>query len=146
MKQLFVKRIEKDDILPLPAYKTPGSVGLDVCARETVVVHSHTWAFVPLNVIVKAVEGTFIALLPRSSTFRKKGLLLANSLGVIDQDYCGEEDEVKACVYNTREHTVVIEKGEELFQLLSVNVETPPVVEVEKMSEVSRGGFGSTDK
>ena len=138
-----VRRIDKS--LPLPAYATEGSVGLDTYVREDVVVLPKGHALIPLNVIIKAPQQSFIGVLPRSSTFKKTGLILANSLGVVDQTYCGPQDEILASVYNTTDQKVYIHKGDRLFQLLILNCKIPEIEEVEgDLQEYSRNGFGST--
>jgi dUTP pyrophosphatase len=144
MSKLYFKKLYKE--LPTPKFMTPGSVGLDVFVQDDTSIPARGWALIPLGLIAKAPEGTFIALLPRSSTFRKTGLLLANSMGVIDQDYCGDDDKLMAFVYNTKDEAVTVVKGDRLFQLLFIKVEVPELVEVEgSLTEASRGGFGSTD-
>lgn len=144
MEEFYYKRLDKE--LPQLAYATDGSVGLDTFVRGNVTIPAHGWATIPLNIVGRAEKGTFIGVLPRSSTFKKKGLLLANSLGVVDQDYCGDEDEMLALVYNTKGHDVVLENGDRLFQLVIFDVETPKPVEVEgSLRDGNRGGHGSTD-
>ena len=70
--------------------------------------------------------------------------MLANSVGIIDQDYCGEKDEIKALVLNFTKKTVVVKKGERIAQGILVKIARPEIKEVEKMEKKSRGGFGST--
>lgn len=95
--------------------------------------------------MVKAPEGTFVGILPRSSTFRRTGLMLANSLGVVDGDYCGDKDELLAFVYNPTPNTVEVKRGDRLFQMLCFKIERLPIEEVEgSLADTSRGGFGST--
>lgn len=138
-----VKRIDKS--LPLPKYATKGSVGLDTYVREERVVLPYSWETIPLNLVIQAPEDAFIGVLPRSSTFKKTGLLLANSLGVVDRDYCGPEDEILALVYNTTDKKVYVHQGDRLFQLLVINCETPEIEEVDgDLQDYSRNGFGST--
>jgi dUTP pyrophosphatase len=138
-----VKRIDKS--LPLPKYATKGSVGLDTYVREERVVLPYSWETIPLNLVIQAPEDAFIGVLPRSSTFKKTGLLLANSLGVVDRDYCGPEDEILALVYNTTDKKVYVHQGDRLFQLLVINCETPEIEEVNgDLQDYSRNGFGST--
>lgn len=83
-------------------------------------------------------------LLSRSSLPLKKGLMVANGVGVIDQDYCGEEDEVGLQVFNFTQNDVKIEKGDRIAQGLIVPVAVANFIEVDKMDQQSRGGFGST--
>lgn len=144
--EIIVRRIDKT--LPLPRYETPGSVGLDLAARVDVTVKPGESARIPLNVVVKAPSGTMAGLFARSSLFGRKGLMMANSVGVIDQDFCGNEDEIQASVFcplqaEARE-PVVVRKGERICQLVFLSVVRGELVEVEEMPDPSRGGFGST--
>ena len=133
-----------DKSVPSPRYATEGSVGFDLPARVTVKVPPKGYAMVPLNVVVKVPKGYALLVLPRSSLFLKKGVIVANSVGVIDEDYCGPEDEVKMIVFNPFEKEVTIKRGEYIAQGLVVKVEKPKIVEVDEIPCKSRGGFGST--
>jgi len=82
---------------------------------------------------------------PRSSTFKKYGLLQTNGIGVIDETYSGENDHLKMSVYATRD--TVVPAGERIAQFrIQPNQGTIRVVEVDNMEGPDRGGFGSTDK
>lgn len=82
---------------------------------------------------------------PRSSTFKKYGLLQTNGIGVIDETYSGENDHLKMSVYATRD--TVVPAGERIAQFrIQPNQGTIHVVEVDNMEGPDRGGFGSTDK
>lgn len=80
----------------------------------------------------------------RSSTPRKKGLTPPHGFGVIDQDYCGPEDEIKIQVYNFSGDAVTIKKGEKIAQGVFVRVDKFEWEEVDNMDNDTRGGFGST--
>jgi dUTP pyrophosphatase len=69
---------------------------------------------------------------------------VANGIGVIDQDYCGSEDEIKCIAYNFTQETVKVVKGERLVQGILVKVATPQIVLQAKTALKSRGGIGST--
>jgi len=139
-----IKRIDKS--LPLPVYETAGSVGFDIIARETTKVGPHEIGLVPGNIIVETPRGYMLLLALRSSAPRKKGLLKPHGIGVIDQDYAGPEDEVKVQVYNFSNKKVAIERGEKIAQGIFVNVDRAEWLEIEKVENPTRGGFGSTDK
>lgn len=143
MKQVKVKRVDKS--LPLPVYETKGSVGFDLLARENITIEPGKIELVPANLIVEVPEGYMLALVSRSSTPKKKGLLKPHSIGVIDQDYCGDQDELKIQVYNFSDHPTVVEKGEKIAQGVFIRVDKFHWQEVEQMSSESRGGFGSTN-
>lgn len=136
-----IKRIDKS--LPIPEYKTKGSVGFDFYARKETLVLPNETKLVPLNIIFKVPKGYILFLVPRSST-PKKGLMIPNSPGTIDQDYHGEEDELRLWVYNFSKKSVTIEKGERICQGLLVKVGIAKFSEANNMNKKSRGGFGST--
>ncbi|MGH2507676.1 MAG: dUTP diphosphatase [Ktedonobacteraceae bacterium] len=139
--KVAIKRIDMS--LPLPVYATAGSVGFDLLCREDLEVLPRQIELIPGNVIVRIPTGYFLLLTLRSSTPRRKNLLIPNGVGIIDQDYCGEGDELKVQVLNFSEEVVSIKKGERIAQGLFL-----PVMRViwEEVHEVGqgRGGFGST--
>jgi len=139
--KVAVKRIDKS--LPLPVYATAGSVGFDLLCRESVEILPRQIKLIPGNVIVRIPVGYFLMLTLRSSTPRRKSLLIPHGLGVIDQDYCGEGDELKVQVLNFSEEAVQVKKGERIAQGLFLPVMH---VEWEEIDEVGqgRGGFGSS--
>lgn len=139
-----IKRVDKS--LPLPKYETDGSVGFDLLCRESAEIAPHEIALIPANVIVETPPGYMLMLCMRSSTPRKIGLMMAQSVGIIDNDYCGEEDEIKIQVYNFTDETVSVERGSRIAQAIFVRVATLEWNEVDEMTESSRGGFGSTDR
>jgi len=139
-----IKRI--DESLPMPEYHTPGSVCFDLQARERTEIPAQSLGLIPCNIIIETPPGFMFIVVPRSSTPRKKGLLIPHGLGIIDQDYSGDKDEVLFQVYNFKNVPVVIEKGERLAQGCFLKIEKVEFTEVEKVAGKSRGGFGSTDK
>lgn len=141
--KLTIKRV--DTSLPLPKYYTRGSVGLDLYARKKMIVKPQQLGFIPLNIIVKVPAKHMLLLVPRSSTPKKKNLLIPHGVGVIDQDYCGEKDELLFQVYNFSTKPVEIKRGERIAQALLVKISKAELKEVRKMKTVSRGGIGSTD-
>lgn len=140
--QVSVQRI--DPSLPLPSYHTHGAVGFDLITRETTVIAPKAVALVPGNVIVKVPEGYALLILPRSSLPRKKGLVCPHSVGVIDQDYHGEKDEILVQVMNITDAPVTVERGERIAQGMFVKVERAEWAEVDGHGAETRGGFGST--
>jgi len=138
-----IKRIDKE--LPLPVYETEGSVGFDFICRKDVTVAPYQIALIPANVIVETPEGYALFITPRSSTFRKYGLIIPNSPGIIDQDYCGPEDEVQIQVYNLSSKPVRIKRGDRIAQGLFIRVGKARWSEVDTIERETRGGFGSTD-
>lgn len=141
--KIKIKLIDKS--LPLPQYQTEGSVAFDLYARETTEVPSFKPTIIPANVVIEVPKGYFLMIASRSSTPLKKSLMVANGIGVIDEDYHGDTDEIGVQVLNFSQDTVVVEKGERIAQALLVQI--AKVVDfdmVESIKSESRGGFGST--
>lgn len=136
-----IKRLDKS--VPLPVYQTAGSVGFDIHVRCDTIIPPKSVALVPGNIIVETPPGYMLVVALRSSTPRKKGLHKPHGIGVIDQDYSGDEDEIKIQVYNSTDTEVKVEKGERIAQGIFVKVDKFEWDEVDSMGK-SRGGFGST--
>ncbi len=140
--KIKIKRIDKS--LPLPEYHTKGAVAFDLYSRLDMVIPPKGLERLPTNIIVETPKGYMLEIKDRSSTLKKKGLFV--STGFIDNDYCGEKDEILLQVYNLTENEVRVEKGERLGQGVFIKIEVGEWEEVEKMSDNNRGGFGSTGK
>ena len=137
-----IKRIDKS--LPLPQYHTLGSVCFDLLCREKILIAPKNIALIPSNIIIETPKNYMFIVIPRSSTPKKKGLLIPHGIGVIDQDYSGPRDEVLFQVLNFTDREVIVEKGERLAQGCFVPVKRVEFEEVNVISSKSRGGFGST--
>ncbi len=134
-----------DSSLPLPSYQTEGAVAFDLYSRKDITVPPFKVTIIPTNLIVKIPKGYFLMLASRSSTPLKKSLMVANGIGVIDQDYCGEEDEIGLQVLNFSQQNVEVKRGERIGQALLIKItKADNFVKVTSMSKKSRGGFGST--
>ncbi|MBP9819317.1 dUTP diphosphatase [Candidatus Woesebacteria bacterium] len=140
-----VKLKRFDTTLPAPSYKSPGAAALDLYARQTVVIEPHTVGYVPLNIALEPPKQCWVLLTARSS-LHKKGLLLANGVGVGDSDYSGDDDEYQAALLNFTDSPVVVERGERIVQFQLMKKVAMQLVEVEQMNNSNRGGFGSTGK
>lgn len=111
--------------------------GINLLKEESAVIHLGVGMILP--------KGWEAHVAPRSSTFRKYGILLTNSVGVIDNTYSGNDDEWLAEVYATRD--TFIPYGERLFQFRIIkNQPEIKFVEVEKLKDKNRGGYGSTGR
>jgi len=139
-----IKRLDKT--LPLPVYETGGSVGFDLLARTDTTITPKEVGLIPANVIVKVPKGYALIVASRSSTPRKHGLSKPHGIGIIDQDYCGPEDEVKIQMFNFTDKPVTIARGTKIAQGMFVRVDRFSFKEVDNVKTKSRGGFGSTDK
>jgi dUTP pyrophosphatase len=138
-----IRRLRSD--VELPRYQTPGAAGFDLAASDDVVVQPGQVVLVPTGLVIQAPPGHFLAIVARSSTPMKRGLMVANGVGIVDEDYCGPADEVKIEVVNFTQQAVKVARGDRLAQGLFI-----PVVRAEwretdgDMREGSRGGFGAT--
>ncbi len=139
--RVAIKRI--DTSLPLPTYATAGSVAFDLVCREETEIAPRKLGYIPGNVIVQTPPGYMLLLTMRSSTPRRKGLMVPHGVGIIDQDYCGDGDELMIQVYNFREEAVTVQRGERIAQGMFVPVMRVEWDEVDTVGK-GRGGFGST--
>jgi dUTP pyrophosphatase len=132
--------------VPVPAYGTAGAAAFDLAAAADVTVPPRAIALVPTGLVVKVPDGHFLAILARSSTPLKRGLMVANGVGVVDSDYCGPADEVKIQVINVTEAPVTIARGDRLAQGMVLAAPRVTFVETAPAAGPSRGGFGSTGR
>jgi dUTP pyrophosphatase len=132
-----------DTTLPLPEYHTEGAVAFDLYSRVDDTLAPNERKLVPANVVIEVPKGHVLLIAARSST-PKKGLMLANSIGIIDQDYHGPEDELRIWLYNVTDMPVEVKRGDRIAQALIVPIVKVEFEEVEKIKNESRGGFGST--
>lgn len=137
-------RIKAIGDTPLPKYETEGACAFDLSARERTVISSKSLGLVPSGLIIETPPGYMLTVVPRSSTPKRKGLLIPHGIGIIDQDYCGEGDEILLQFYNFTDAEVIVEKGERIGQAVFVKIERAEWVPVEQMRDKTRGGFGST--
>lgn len=142
---------EKGDCIDLrvsKVYLMKSHSGLPMKDKEEVEFpyhyHNDDVLFFKLGVGMKLPEGYKANVYPRSSTFKNYGFILTNSVGIIDNSYCGTDDEWCAMMYCTREG--VINYGDRILQFEPVPVYTHnfSYEEVNELDEESRGGYGST--
>lgn len=116
---------------------------IDLRAAETIELRAGEFKLIPLGVGMILPEGYEAHIVPRSSTFKTWGIIQTNHMGVIDNSYSGDNDQWRFPAYATRD--TIIKKGDRICQFRIV--ENQPdfnIVEVEKLNDSSRGGFGST--
>ena len=134
----------------LPIRKTKYSAGYDVEAAEETVVPSFKKGMNPtlIKTGIKAymADDEVLMLYNRSSNPKKKGLILANSVGVIDKDYYGNPDNdghIMFAFYNIKDEDITIKKGEAIGQAV---FQKYLVTDDDNASGERIGGFGSTSK
>ena len=117
---------------------------IDLYAEEEIIIKKGHFGLVNLGVVIKLPEGYEAHLAPRSSTFKTWGIIQANSVGVVDESYCGENDVWKFPAIAFKRN-VIIHKGDKICQF-RIMKKMPEVVliEVAEMDNENRGGFGST--
>ncbi len=139
-------RIGKE--LPLPAYATNGSAGLDLRAvlDAPLTLEPGATTLIKTGLAIYIADPNLAAvILPRSGLGHKHGIVLGNLVGLIDSDYQGE---LMVSCWNRGQTAFVIESGERIAQLVLVPVVQAAfeVVEAFHASERGTGGFGSTGK
>ena len=142
-----IKRVNKD--YELPSYQTNGSVGFDFITREKVIIQAGEIASIPANNVIQVPAGYMLMVALRSSAPRKWGVMMPQGVGIIDQDYCGPEDEIKIQVLNFKSNYVTIPAGTRLaqgvfYKVGIVNCWNECNDEDLNKFQRSRGGFGST--
>jgi dUTP pyrophosphatase len=141
---MMTARIRRlDPEVALPSYQTAEAAGFDLAAREDVRVPPGEVRLIPTGLVIEVPHGCFLGIFARSSTPLKRGLMVANGVGVIDPDYAGPNDEVKVQVVNFTRDEVLVRRGDRIAQGIVI-----PCVRVEwsegEVRPTSRGGFGST--
>lgn len=118
----------------------------EICEdAKTIYIPTNAVVVVNLGFAISLPEGKEMHMLPRSGTFRKYGLLLTNSEGIIDNNYNGNTDVVMAMFYSTRQTRISI--GERLVQLKIEDVMGQyEFEEVDDLGNEARGGFGGTGR
>ena len=140
----------EDKQINLPVRKTKYSAGYDIEAAEDTVIPSFKKGMAPtlIKTGIKAYmqDDEFLALYNRSSNPKKKGLILANSVGIIDKDYYENPDNdghIMFAFYNIKEEDVVIKKGEAIGQGIFQKFFA---IDNDSAEGERGGGFGSTSK
>ena len=144
----IVKGYENQNI-HIPVRKTQYSAGYDIESAENVVIPAFKAGQKPVLVKtgLKAYcqNDEYIMLTNRSSNPGKRGLVMANSVGIIDYDYYGNEDNdghFMFAFYNFFDHDVTIKKGDAIGQAIFMKYLT---TDNDSADGVRKGGFGSTD-
>jgi len=131
--------------IPLPAYATEGSAGLDLraCIDEKITVKAGGRVLIPSGIAIELPKDYVALVFARSGLAIKHGLALSNGVGVIDSDYRGE---IAVGLINQGEADFVISPGERIAQLVVMPVVQPELELVDNLSDTARGagGFGST--
>ena len=147
MTTVRVERLPHADGLPLPAYETSGSAGMDLRAAVAedapLTLAPGARALVPTGLKIALEPGYEAQVRPRSGLALKHGLTCLNSPGTVDSDYRGE---VGVILINHGQEPFVIRRGERIAQMVIARHERVQWSEVKSLDETARGegGFGST--
>ena len=118
---------------------------IDLRAAKEMELKAGQYAMIPLGVAMKLPEGYEAHIVPRSSTYKNYGLIQTNHMGVVDESYCGDNDQWHMPVYALRDTLIHVNDRICQFRIME---HQPKIVfeEVEALSAPDRGGFGSTGK
>lgn len=144
--ELKIKRLREGAKIPFRA--TEGSAGMDLsaCIDEPVTIAPGDLKLIPTGIAIELPCADYVAyIFARSGLGIKHGICLSNGVGVVDSDYRGE---VRVGLCNVSSEAYTIAPGERVAQMVISPVSLMPAIEVEELSETSRGqgGFGSTGK
>jgi dUTP pyrophosphatase len=134
--------------IPLPAYATEGSAGLDLraCIDGVIQIAPQETVLLPTGISICIADPKLAAvILPRSGLGHKHGIVLGNLVGLIDSDYQGE---LKISCWNRGIEHFTVSPGDRMAQLVFIPIVQASFELVEQFSESSRGegGFGSTGR
>lgn len=142
---IALKQLDHAKDLPLPAYATPQSAGMDLLAavKEPLTIAPHTTALIPTGLSIALPAGYEAQVRPRSGLALKNGVTVLNSPGTVDADYRGE---IGVILINHSTTPFVIERGMRIAQMVIAKHETVQWNVVEDLETTARGegGFGST--
>jgi len=116
---------------------------IDLSTEDEVNLKAGEVKLISLGVVIKLPEGYEAIVAPRSSTFKNYGILQANSIGIIDNSYCGPDDIWKFLAYATRDVTIPANSRIAQFRIQEIQPEIE-IKEITNISNQNRGGIGST--
>ncbi len=118
---------------------------IDLRAAKEMEIKAGEYALIPLGVAMKLPEGYEAHIVPRSSTYKNYGLIQTNHMGVVDESYCGDNDQWHMPVYALRDTVIHVNDRICQFRIME---HQPKIVfdEVEVLNGPDRGGFGTTGK
>lgn len=127
---------------------------IDLYANKEIFIPKGQRAMIPLGIAMELPKGYEAHIVPRSSTFKTWGIILVNSIGIIDNSYNGDNDQWHFPAYCLESRTIVdgregtlIQKGDRICQFRIVeNQPSIEFIEVENLENEDRGGFGSTGR
>jgi len=137
-----IKKVRDGVLLP---EKISKGDWIDLRAAKSVVLKAGEYQLIPLGIAMELPEGYEAILAPRSSTFKRCGVMLANSIGVIDESYKGDNDEWHFPALAIRDTTIMVNERICQFRIIKHQPEIEFEV-VDSLGNVDRGGLGSTGR
>lgn len=125
-------------------YKTKWAVWFDFYSSEDISFEAKEFKLIETWTVIQTPKWYMLQLQPRSSTFKNFGIMQVNSVWIIDQDYCWDEDTIKFPYINITEKKQFVPKWTRIWQWVFVKIEKAEFVIVDKMNWENRGWFGST--
>lgn len=129
-----------DTSLPLPA-PTPRAAAFDFTCRETVTIPPGKIRAIAQNVAMQVPDGYVLYVFSRSSTPHKRGVMMANSVGVVDPFYDGDNDEILIFLMNITDEPVTISAGDRVAQGIIMKTETVVWDEVDSFGQIGHDGY-----
>lgn len=136
-----IKRLTETAIIP--TWGSEGAAGLDLYADNQAIIAPSATEIIHTGIAIELEPNTFAAIYARSGLGIKRGLRLANSVGIIDADYRGE---LLVALHNDSNATQVIHAGDRIAQMVIQPYICPTLEETDKLNETARNdkGLGST--
>jgi dUTP pyrophosphatase len=141
-----VRITRRESAVPLPRYQTEGAAGFDLASAVDMTVQPGEVTLVPTGLVIEVPVGHFLGIFARSSTPLKRGLMVANGVGIVDADYCGPTDEIRIEVLNFTAAPVTIARGDRLAQGVILPFVRAEWREATTIDRRDRGGFGGTGR
>lgn len=141
--KLKIKRFDKK--IPLPKYEKLAA-GFDFYLPKGVTFGPGETKAVDSNIAAEIPEGYFLMVVPRSTTFKRFGLVMPHSMGIIDPMYFGDDNEIVLLFQNPSDKTVRVSKGAKIAQGILIKYEKAEFQEVKKLRKSKRAKWDMKGK
>ena len=128
----------------LPEYKTHGACAFDLSTIEDATIEPGQIVRLKTGLVICVPEGYTLLIAARSSLPKKFGLCVPQGFGIVDQDYCGPDDEILLQLLNFTNKTTTVKTGDRLAQGMFVPILKCEFNLLNELNTQNRGGFGST--
>lgn len=144
METIKIKYFD-DDLIPISKIKIGDWIDLRVAGDDFYWLDEGEFALIPLGVAMQLPEGYEAHIVPRSSTFKNFDIIQTNHCGIVDESYCGDNDQWFFPAYAMR--NTILKRNDRICQFRIVK-KMPEIefIEVEHLGNPDRNGFGSTGR